>query len=491
MKRIEFVDQTLRDGQQSLWGMRMRAGHALPVLDLVNRVGYSVIDVTGSSMFEVQVRHWHENPWEGLDLIRERLPGATLRAGTRSNGAVGMGLTPYAVMDLWVTTLAKHGIDSFWIFDCLHDTGQMGRLAQTVASAGATPSPQVMFGTSPVHTDEYFADVVRRLAAVPGVASVLLGDEAGVLDIRRAEHFLPAMVAAAGDVPLEMHFHNTTGMASVNHLIGVEAGISILHTAAESLANGPSMPSANVTADNLRRLGLEPGIDVGPLAEISEHFARVAVNEGYAVGAPREYSLAVADQQLPGGMTGTLRNQLQQYGIPERMAEVLEEVTRVRAEMGWPIMATPFSQLVGIQALLNVVTGERYSMIPDENLIYLAGHMGRTPAPVDPEVLDKALGSGRGREFVSWTPPQPTIEELRHEHGDTLSDEELILRVLIPGPDVDKTYAGGPVARELPQAATPEAVFLRRLVRETRAAYASYSHGNTHLELRRNAGGEG
>jgi oxaloacetate decarboxylase alpha subunit len=170
---------------------------------------------------------------------------------------------------------------------------------------------------------------------------------------------------------------------------------------------------------------------------------------------------------------------------------VLEEVTRVRAEMGWPIMATPFSQLVGIQALLNVVTGERYSMIPDENLIYLAGHMGRTPAPVAPEVLDRALGSGRGKEFAEWTPPQPTIEELRHEHGDTLSDEELILRVLIPGPDVDKTYANGPVARHLPQAATPEAVFLRRLVTETNAAYAAYSHGHTHLQLRRHVGGEG
>ena len=320
--------------------MRMRAGHALPVAAAIDRVGYSVVDVTGSSQFEVQVRHHHDNPWEGLDLLRAAMPTATLRAGTRSNGIVGMGLTPYCMLDLWVTTLAKHGIDSFWIFDCLFNIDEMARMVGTVTGAGATASPQVMFGTSPVHTDAYFADKVAQLAAVEGVRSLLIGDEAGVLAVERAVGFLPAMVAAAGDVPLEMHFHNTTGLAPVNHLIGVEAGIRIVHTAVESLANGPSMPSAANTADNLRRRGHDPDIDIAPLAGISTHFARVARAEGHPVGAPREYSVAVIDQQLPGGMTGTLRNQLVQYGMAHRLDEVLEEVTVVRAEMGYPIMAT-------------------------------------------------------------------------------------------------------------------------------------------------------
>ena len=181
MAEIDIIDQGLRDGQQSLWGMRMRAGHALPVAAAIDRVGYSVVDVTGSSQFEVQVRHHHDNPWEGLDLLRAAMPTATLRAGTRSNGIVGMGLTPYCVLDLWVTTLAKHGIDSFWIFDCLFNIDEMARMVGTVTGAGATASPQVMFGTSPVHTDAYFADKVAKLAAVEGVRSLLIGDEAGVL----------------------------------------------------------------------------------------------------------------------------------------------------------------------------------------------------------------------------------------------------------------------------------------------------------------------
>jgi oxaloacetate decarboxylase alpha subunit len=485
VSKVQFVDQTLRDGQQSLWGMRMRTGHALPVARAIERVGYQVVDVAGSSLFEVQVRHHHENPWEGLDLLRAAMPNATLRAGSRSNGIVGMGLTPYCMLDLWVRTLAEHGIDSFWIFDCLFNLHEMERMVGTVRSVGATASPQVMFGTSPVHTDAYFADKVAKLAAFDGVHSILIGDEAGVLAVERAMDFLPAMVAAAAAVPLEMHFHNTTGLAPVNHLIGVEAGIGILHTAVESMANGPSMPSAANTADNLRRRGHVPDIDTAPLQEISTHFARAARAEGYPLGVPREYSVAVGDQQLPGGMTGTLRNQLTQYGMAHRLEEVLEEVTVVRAEMGYPIMATPFSQLVGIQALLNVVTGERYSMVPDENLMYLAGHMGAHPAPVDPEVLDKALGTERGREFQRWTPPQPTLEEVRHAHGDNLSDEELILRFLMPDPDVDAMYAAGPIQRHIPAADTPEVALVIELMQSTGASYLALDHGDLSVTLAR------
>lgn len=487
MSTVRFVDQTLRDGQQSLWGMRMRAGHALPVAKAIENVGYDVVDVAGSSLFEIQVRHHHENPWEGLDLLRAAMPTATLRAGSRSNGIVGMGLTPYAMLDLWVRTLAEHGIDSFWIFDCLFNIDEMARMIGTVRSVGAAASPQVMFGTSPVHTDEYFADKVSRLAAIDGVHSILLGDEAGVLAVERAVDFLPAMVAAADGTPLEMHFHNTTGLAPVNHLIGVEAGIHTVHTAVESMANGPSMPSAANTADNLRRRGHTAAIDTGPLEAISTHFARHARAEGYPVGAAREYSVAVVDQQLPGGMAGTLRNQLVQYGMTHRLDEVLAEVAVVRAEMGYPIMATPYSQLVGIQALLNVVNGERYAMVPDENLMYLAGHMGPHPAPVDPEVLERALNSERGREFQRWTPPQPTLEEIRHAHGDTLSDEELILRFVMPDPDVDAMFAAGPVQQHLPVAESPEVAMVTELMRSTRASYVALDHGDFSVTVARDS----
>jgi oxaloacetate decarboxylase alpha subunit len=441
MARIELIDQSLRDGQQSLWGMRMRAGHILPVAEAIDDAGYRVVDLTGSSMFEVLVRFRQDDPWRGLDAIHAAFPRTTLRAGTRDNGVVGMGITPDSIIELWVRTLAKHGIGSLWIFDCLHDVDKMLHVARIARDAGVAPSPQLNFSESPVHTDEHYADVMDRMAAGGVAETIILGDEAGVLSPERARRWIRLMREHAHGVPLELHFHDKTAMGALNHVIGVEEGVSILHTAVAALANGPSMPSTEVAIDNMRRLGHEVSLDDRRLREVSDHFAALALEEGHHLGEPVEYSLATIQQQFPGGMTGTLRNQLRTHGMEDRLPAVLEEAIRVRAEMGYPIMATPFSQLVGIQALLNVVQGERYLTIPDENLMYLAGWYGKPPGTVDPELLDRAATTDRGRAILGSEPPQPSLAEIRREYGERLSDEELLLRYLIPGPDVDAMYA--------------------------------------------------
>jgi len=446
MARIEIIDQTLRDGQQSYWGMRMRAGQLLPVADAIDSAGYRVVDLTGSSIFEVMVRFRQENPWKGLDAIRAALPNSVLRAGTRSNGVVGMGVTPDSIVELWIQTLAKHGIESLWIFDCLHDAENMIRVAKVAREAGLAPSPQLNFSESPVHTDDYYADVIDRMIAGNAAETILLGDEAGVLGPERARRWIRQSHerAAAGGTELEMHFHNRTAMANLNHIIGVEEGVTIVHSAISTFANGVSMPSTEMTVDNLRRLGHEVPLDDSRLAEVAEHFAGLSADEGFPTGAPVEYSVAAIQQQFPGGMMGTLREQLKQVNMGDRLPEVLEEAIRVREEMGWPIMATPFSQLVGIQALLNVVQGERYATIPDENLMYLAGWYGKPPGEVDQEVLDKAAATARGKEMMdAGHAPQPSLKEIRAEYGENLSDEELLLRYLIPGTDVDEMYAAG------------------------------------------------
>jgi oxaloacetate decarboxylase alpha subunit len=252
-----------------------------------------------------------------------------------------------------------------------------------------------------------------------------------------------------------------------------------------TLANGPSMPSTEATLDNMRRLGHDVAVDDSRLPEVAEHFRAVAAAEGYATGAPAEFRLAVYHQQLPGGMTGTLRNQLRTYGMEDRLPAVLEEVEVVRAEMGYPVMATPFSQLVGSQAMLNVVNGERYGVIPDENLVYLAGHLGPPPGTVDPEVLDRAFGSQRGQFIRDNPPPQPTVAEIRREYGETLSDEELLLRYLMPGPDVDAMYAAGPVPQRLPADVSPHTAWVRDLVASTTARSLSAHSGNVSVTLRR------
>jgi oxaloacetate decarboxylase alpha subunit len=412
MARIEFIDQSLRDGQQSLWGMRIRAGHVLPVAEAIDSAGYRVVDLTGSSPFEVQVRFNVEDPWAGLDAVRAAFPRTPLRAGTRSNGVVGMGITPDAIVELWVRTLAKHGIRSFWIFDCLHDVDKMLHVAAIARDAGMAPSPQVNFSLSPVHTDEHYAKIIRRFAQSDVPATIILGDEAGVLHPERARTWIRLMRATAPDSTLELHFHNKTAMGTVNHIIGVEEGVHILHTAVDSLANGPSMPSIAAAVDNMRRLGHDVAFDASRVEEVSEHFAALAVENGHHIGAPVEYSVATVQQQFPGGMTGTLRNQLATYGMEDRLPAVLEEAVRVRAEMGYPIMATPFSQLVGIQALLNIVQGERYGTIPDENLMFLAGHYGPPPGQLDQDLLDRAFSTERGRAVRDNPPPPPNLGEI-------------------------------------------------------------------------------
>ncbi len=447
MAHVDIVDQTLRDGQQSLWGMRMRVGQLAAVADDIDRSGYRVVDLTGSSIFECMMRYNREDPWVGLDVWRTWMPSSRLRAGSRSNCIAKFGLTPDSLMDLWIRTLARHGIDSFWIYDCLYNMDRMERLCRTVHEAGCEVVPAVMFGISRVHTDGWFADRVREMVGWGITDAIYVEDAAGIMEPERARTLMPALVEAAGDVPVEMQCHNTTGMAPVNYLAGVEAGVRILHTAVGPMANGPSVPSTERTVENLGWRGHDTGVDLDRVRRVGAHMARVARQEGYPVGVPNEYSVFPYHHQLPGGMTGTLKAQLAQHDMGHRLEEVLEEVVRVREDLGLPISATPFSQLMGIQAVLNVVTGERYGVVPDEVLVYVLGHLGTPPAPIDPDVLDRMLSTDRGEEIRAWEPPQPTVGELKEQYGDrTMTDEELLLRYLVPAPDVEATHAAGPPA---------------------------------------------
>ncbi|WP_214104735.1 hypothetical protein [Acrocarpospora catenulata] len=450
MTEIRFVDQTLRDGQQSLWGLRMRAYQAMPVLENIDRTGFHAVDMTGAGMFAVLMRTFRDDPWETVDHLARGLRNSHLRTATRTISVGGMGFAPDSVVDLWITCMARHGIDSFWILDCLLDLPRMRRIADVVTAAGAAPVPAVMYGLTDVHTDEWFAVRAAEMARWPGVEAVYVEDAAGILTPERARTLLPALVRAVDGVPIELHCHTNTGLAPQVYLEGVRAGIDILHTASRPLANGPSLPSTEATVDNIVALGHTHALDstrFDPVAERLEHEARTA---GYEIGAPSEYSVRPFDHQLPGGMTGSLKSQLAQYGMEDRLDEVLAEIPRVRRELGHPIMATPFSQIVGIQAVCNVVTGRRYEVIPDEVVHYALGHYGPVAGVLDPEVADRVLESPRGRRLANWERPQPTLRELRAQLGATLTDDELLLRALFSAEEVDAVKAAGPVPTTSP-----------------------------------------
>ncbi|MFT3872366.1 MAG: hypothetical protein QM714_06910 [Nocardioides sp.] len=446
MGEIEFVDQTFRDGQQSLWGMRMRGGMVTGAAERLDRAGFRAIEVTGSSLMECAMRYSHEDPWESLDLWRRLLPNNELRSGVCQNRIGTFGLTPDALVDLFVQTLIKHGIDTFWVYDCLYNLDQMRRVTETIAAAGGKALGAVMYGISPVHTDEWFASRVREMASWSSTVGIYVEDAPGILTMDRTRTLVPALIEAGGEKPVEFHFHNNTGLGAANYMEAIKAGARVLHTASRPLANGPSLPSTEQTLENLQWLGYEHNIDLESLPGIADHVERIAHQEGWAVGVPNEYNVFAYSHQLPGGMTGTLKAQLAQYDMSHRLPEVLEECVTVRGELGHPVSATPFSQLIGIQSVLNIVTGDRWSVVPDEVCIYLGGHFGDPPAPIDQNVKDKALSTPNGQRFLDWERPQPSLEEIREEYGGTrVSDEELIMRYLVPEEDFAKARAAGPL----------------------------------------------
>ncbi|MDP6184123.1 MAG: pyruvate carboxylase [Gammaproteobacteria bacterium] len=484
MAHIEFLDETMRDGQQSLWGMRMQAGMALPIIPTIDRTGYRVIDLTGSSMFEVLIRHCQENPWEGLDLQVQAMPRTPIRAGMRSNASVTFGVTPDALMDAWMRQLNVHGCRSFWIYDVLFNIDKTHRLAKVAKEFGSEVAGAIMFTLSPVHTDEYYADKADKLSACPDIDTLLLYDTAGVLEKERLTTLLPAIVEKARGKPLEFHSNNLLGQSAKAYLDAIDLGVTILHTSIRPMANGPAVPSVEIMARNIELLGHTHGIDAGLLPPVAEHFEKVGRAAGFLVNQHSEYDVLSIQHQVPGGMIGTLKAQLAQQGMTDRLDAVLTETAVVRRELGYPGMATPFSQLVGTQAVLNIVTGNRYSVVPDEVIQYACKFYGEPAGPIDPDIMDRIMSSPRAGEVSSNPPPQPDIEDLRKQYGTT-DDDELILRALVPEADLNKMWAAGPVKTTYPLLSTPELDQVRRLMALARSPVVQVKSQGFELSLRR------
>ncbi len=485
MPSVEILDSTLRDGQQSLWGMRMQAGMALPVADVLDRTGFSVIDFAGSSHMEVLLKYKREDPWEGLDLLRAAIQRTPMRGGMRANACISFGVSPDALMDLWMRRLNEHGVRSFWIYDVLYGIDNFARLAKIAKEYGSEVVGTVFYTISPVHTDEYLAAKAAEIAAVPEIDGVLFYDTAGVLELERLRTLLPKIVAAAAPKPVEIHANNLMGTSGLTYVEAVKHGVKVLHTASRSMANGPSTPSTESVVRNLELMGWEHGLDTSLLPAVEEHFRAVGKAAGHLVDQVSEYDLFNLTHQVPGGMVGTLKAQLEQHGMSHRLDEVLAETGRVREELGWPVMATPLSQLVGTQAVLNVVSGERYKLVPDQVVAYTAGHYGEPPAPIDPQVMERIMAADNAARVIAGPPEQPTLEELRERHGTGPGEDDLlILRALIPEPDIAAMQAAGPVARDYPLLSA-EVEEIRNLIGTVKSPYVRVATERWAIELNR------
>ncbi len=489
MKEISFVDTTLRDGHQSLWATRMRTAHMLPIAPEMDRAGFLAAELMGTVHFDACLRYLREDPWERIRLLAEALPNTPLRALIRSKSLTSFNIVPDSVIQLWIERCGANGIRHLMIFDALHDWNNLKDSVQTAKRVGIKVVVPLVYSLSPVHTDEFYAHKTAEMIHMLDPDSVMIKDSIGLLTPERTRTLVPTIKGKIGDRPLEMHSHCTTGLAPLCCLDSVPLGVDIIDTCVSPLANGPSHPSVENMTMNLKRLGYDPKVNGEAVKKISDHFAYVAKREGKPMGAPVEYDAFQYIHQVPGGMISNLEFMLSERGMAHRLEEVLEEISVIREEWGYPVMITPFSQLVGTQGVLNVLQGERYKTATAEGIRYVLGHYGETPAPVDQNVLDKMTSLPEAKEFLNWTQPQPSMEELRKEIGRPgISDDELLLRLLFPEEHVDATLFAGPIEKTYPRGDKPVMALIQELTRRKDASRIRIEKGGFSLTLSRNSG---
>jgi len=436
MQGIDFVDQTIRDAQQSIWGFRMSTDMILPILPVLDKVGYKYIATVGARGMIVTMRAFHEDPFARIRLLVKGLRETPLRGSFWPWNLQGFFIEPLAAIELWIKWQVANGIKSLWICDYQNMMDRLSHLVRVAKAEGAEVVESLGYVLSPVHTDEVFARKTRMIAEIGGVDAIHFEDPGGVLTPERVRTLLPMVQKESRGIPIEFHVHCTTGLAPICYMEAVKLGIKTFHTAISPLANDTSLPSVENTLRNARCLGYSSNLDEEALKAVADHFRKIAAERGLRIGTPREYDLFQFEHQLPGGMTGTLRNQLAEVKMEHRLNEVLEEIAQIRQEFGYPIMATPYSQVIGAQAVFNITSGERYKIVPDEAIQYALGLWGEPDAPMDQNVKDKILSSPKAKKFINWKVPEITVEELHREIGPGLSDDELLLYLLNPDREV-------------------------------------------------------
>jgi oxaloacetate decarboxylase alpha subunit len=442
-RAVRFVDTTLRDGQESLWATGMRTGMILPIAARMDEAGFEAVEVIATTNFKKQIRDLKENPWERIRLIAKRIKRTPLRA-VRNRYMAAFQITPNSISDLWVERLAANGVQEIRLSDPSNTSVYWKEILESASRAGLKTIINLIFSISPRHSDDYYARITREAAKL-NPYRLCLKDPGGLLTPERARTLVPVVLKNSSGIPIELHAHCNTGLGPLYSLEAVQHGIRSLNTALPPLANGSSNPSLFNVARNLRALRYEPVVNKGLLKAVSEHFEAIARRERLPIGAPLEYSQFHFVHQVPGGMISNFRYQLSKAGMEERLPEVLEEIGRVRAELGYPIMVTPYSQFVGVQATMNVILGERYKEIPDEVIQYALGLWGaEESSSIEPNIKDKILGRPRAQELARWIPPQPSVKKFRDRLGGAgVSDDDLLLRYLSSEEDVEAMKAAG------------------------------------------------
>ena len=440
MGKLQIMDTTIRDGQQSLWATRMPIGDMLPILPKMDRVGYWAIEAWGGATFDTCLRFLDENPWDRLRSIKSKTPNTRLSMLSRGQNLVGYKHYSKDVVNRFIAAAHRNGIDVFRVFDALNDIRNVVDNAEAIKACGGHFEGAISYTLSPVHTLDSFLEYGQQLKDL-GADSIAIKDMAGMLTPYRTERIVKAFNAEIG-LPIHVHCHYVGGMAPANYLKAAEAGAAIVDTASAPLAFGNSQPAVEMLVAAMQESRYDTGLDLGLLFEISEYWEEVRKRGHYKRGVSSLTHMKVYSHQVPGGMMSNLMSQLEIQNAIDRLDDVMEEIPRVRAEVGYPPLVTPLSQIVGTQAVFNVLTGKRWSVVSKEMKDYICGYYGKAPGPMNPEVVNRVVGESDimlDPDVAPGSLVTTTFAELEEEIGDLAKTEEDVLMYAL-FPNEARTY---------------------------------------------------
>ncbi len=429
MKKVKFTETVLRDASQSLIATRMPYSAMEPILDTMDKAGYYSLECWGGATFDVCLRFLNEDPWERLRKIRAHTPNTKLQMLLRGQNILGYKHYPDDIVRRFVRASVKNGIDIIRIFDALNDVNNLKVAIEETVKSGAMASGTISYTTSPVHTNAKYVEMVKELAQM-GVSTICIKDMAGILT-PQAAYDLVSAIKDAVDLPVVMHTHCTTGLAYMTYLKGIEAGADVIDCAISPFSGGTSQPATETMFYALREMGYDVNLDEKTLYKIADYFKPIR-KEFLDKGTLNPISMGTDTQclnyQIPGGMLSNLLSQLKSLNALDKFDEALKETPNVRKDMGYPPLVTPTSQLIGTQAVQNVLAGERYKNVGAELKAYCRGEYGRTPAPIDPTIREKILAGDKVLEGrYADTLPADTFEKAKEKLGDTAKCEEDVL----------------------------------------------------------------
>ena len=435
-QKVNFTETVLRDASQSLIATRLSYDKMEPILSTMDKAGYYSCEVWGGATFDVCLRFLNEDPWERLRKIRANMPNTKLQMLLRGQNILGYKHYPDDIVRRFVRASVKNGIDIIRIFDALNDVENLKVAIEETVKCGAMASGTISYTTSPVHTLQNYVKMVNELAQM-GVSSICIKDMAGICTPQKMYDLVSAIKDAQPKLPVVMHTHCTTGTAFMTYLKGVEAGADVIDTAVSPFSGGTSQPATETLVVCLKEMGYPVDVDEKVVYEMAEYFK--PIRDGYLKdGTMKPVSLRTDTQclnyQMPGGMISNLVSQLEQLGASDKFEAALKETPAVRKDMGYPPLVTPTSQLVGSQAVQNVLAGERYKNVGAELKAYCRGEYGHTPAPIDEEVRKKILGDEKPLTCrYADTLPKDTFEKTKKELGETARcDEDVLSYIAFP-----------------------------------------------------------